>query len=137
MGLRYRLKFERKRQGWSQRYLAELTGIPSSNISRYENGERKPDIDTLIRLADFLNCSVDYLVGRTDTPVCYDRVEQEDLEDLLWRKLNHLTFRGQVMAPQDIKNLVVILEIIAEKNNSHGSEGPHGCISRLDNANES
>lgn len=117
MGLRYRLKFEREKQGWSQKFLAEHTGIPSSNISRYETGERKPDIDTLVRLADFLNCSVDYLLGRSDTPVLLASSGPEDLEDMLMRNEHRLTFRGHIMDPQDIKDFITVLEIIMRKEN--------------------
>lgn len=34
--------------------------------SRYERGVRDFPIDILIKLADFYNCSIDYLVGRSD-----------------------------------------------------------------------
>lgn len=35
---------------------------------RYETGEREPPLSVLIALADFFDVSIDYLVGRTDTP---------------------------------------------------------------------
>lgn len=37
-------------------------------ISYYESGTRKPNLEDLMMLADFYNVSIDYLVGRTDTP---------------------------------------------------------------------
>ena len=42
--------------------------ISQNSISRFENGVRKPDYDTLIQIADYFNVSLDYLVGRTDNP---------------------------------------------------------------------
>ena len=39
-----------------------------NSISRYENHEREADYETLIRLADYFNVSVDYLLERTDNP---------------------------------------------------------------------
>lgn len=39
-----------------------------NTVSRYETGEREPGIDELIRIADYFNVSVDYLIGRTDNP---------------------------------------------------------------------
>ena len=38
------------------------------NISKYERNYSNPDIDTLKKLSDALECSVDYLVGKTDSP---------------------------------------------------------------------
>ncbi len=37
-------------------------------ISRYESGAREADYKTLVRLADYFNVSVDYLLERTDDP---------------------------------------------------------------------
>ena len=37
-------------------------------ISRYENGEREPGIDELIRIADYFNVSLDYLLERSNQP---------------------------------------------------------------------
>lgn len=48
--------------------LAESLGITYRQLRRYETGEYNPDFDGLIKLADFFNVSLDYLVGRSDTP---------------------------------------------------------------------
>ena len=37
-------------------------------ISRYELGQAEPDFNTLIKLADYFNVSVDYLLGRPESP---------------------------------------------------------------------
>lgn len=39
-----------------------------NSISRYENGEREADYETLIKFADYFGTSIDYLLGRTDDP---------------------------------------------------------------------
>ena len=39
-----------------------------NTISRYETGEREADYATLIRIADYFNVSIDYLLERTDNP---------------------------------------------------------------------
>ena len=39
-----------------------------NTISRYETGEREPGIMELIKIADYFNVSVDYLLERTDDP---------------------------------------------------------------------
>ncbi|HIZ83067.1 MAG TPA: helix-turn-helix domain-containing protein [Firmicutes bacterium] len=65
-----RLKALRKQRGISQLKLAMDLGMNQNSISRYENGEREADYKTLIALADYFNVSIDYLLERTDNPVC-------------------------------------------------------------------
>ena len=63
-----RLKELRKKKGISQLRLASDLNTTQNTISRYETGEREPGIDELIKIADYFNVSVDYLIGRTDNP---------------------------------------------------------------------
>ena len=63
-----RLKLLRKELGISQLKLAMDLNMNQNSISRYENGEREADYETLIAFADYFCVSVDYLLGRTDKP---------------------------------------------------------------------
>ena len=63
-----RLKELRKKKGISQLRLATELNTTQNTISRYETGEREPGIDELIKIADYFNVSVDYLIGRTESP---------------------------------------------------------------------
>ena len=63
-----RLKELRKKKGFSQLRLATDLNTTQNTISRYETGEREPGIDDLIKIADYFNVSVDYLIGRTENP---------------------------------------------------------------------
>jgi len=63
-----RLKELRKKKGISQLRLATDLNTTQNTISRYETGEREPGIDELIKIADYFNVSVDYLIGRTENP---------------------------------------------------------------------
>ena len=63
-----RLRDIRKRRGYDQAALAEIARVPVSSISHFERGKRKPNFDTLLRLARGLEVSLDYLVGWTDDP---------------------------------------------------------------------
>ena len=60
------LKKLRKEKGLSQLQLALKLGLNQNTISRYENGQREADHQTLIMFADFFGVTVDYLIGRTD-----------------------------------------------------------------------
>lgn len=63
-----RLKELRKKKGISQLRLATDLSTTQNTISRYETGDREPGIDELIKIADYFNVSVDYLIGRTENP---------------------------------------------------------------------
>ena len=43
-------------------------GINQNSLSRYETGQRQADYDTLIKIANYFDVSVDYLLERTDNP---------------------------------------------------------------------
>lgn len=69
-----RLRRLREEKGLKQTELAKMLNLESSStISQYENEElnRIPDAHVLKRLADILNCSVDYLLCRSNirTPI--------------------------------------------------------------------
>lgn len=72
-----RLKAMRMKRGLTQRQMATKLNISPSSIALYETGGRNPDPDMLRRLADFLGCSTDYLLGRTDDPDPYPFNEAE------------------------------------------------------------
>ncbi len=63
-----RLRELRKKSGISQLKLALDLNTNQNTISRYETGEREPGIVELIKIADYFNVSVDYLIERTDNP---------------------------------------------------------------------
>lgn len=61
-----RLKLLRKNCNYTQKELGEKLNVSGRVIGYYESNERFPDKETLTRLADFFEVSVDYLLGRTD-----------------------------------------------------------------------
>lgn len=63
-----RLKELRKAHKISQVSLAKVIGVTQQAISYYESGKDIPSLDVLLRLADFFDVSLDYLVGRSDDP---------------------------------------------------------------------
>ncbi|MCI6027520.1 MAG: helix-turn-helix transcriptional regulator [Oscillospiraceae bacterium] len=78
-----RLRYLRERENLSQIEVAKLLNVAPNTLSQYENGRRDPDTNTLIRIANFYNVSLDYLLGRTDLqgmPVV--RIVDESIEDM-------------------------------------------------------
>lgn len=50
----------------SQKQIGEILHISQRSYSHYETGSRNIPIEMLIRLADYYDTTIDYLVGRTD-----------------------------------------------------------------------
>ena len=68
----------RKCKGLTQKQMAEFLNMTESGFRRYENNRSTPHYETLARLADFFNCSVDYLMCRTDMKeICRNDKEAE------------------------------------------------------------
>jgi len=61
-----RIKELREEKQISQKKLAEIIGTSQRNIGRWENEENEPSYLQIVKLADFFECSIDYLVGRED-----------------------------------------------------------------------
>ena len=61
-----RLKDLRKEKGITQLQLAMELNMSQNTISRYETGERQAGYNELIKIADYFNVSIDYLLNRTD-----------------------------------------------------------------------
>lgn len=55
----------RKKRGISQGNLGKMVGTSGDIIGRYERDEVKPSIEVAIKIADALEVSLDYLVGKT------------------------------------------------------------------------
>ena len=62
-----RLAYLRKKKGITLKEMSrDLGSIKEASLSRYEHGRREPKLDTLVKIANYFDCSVDYLLGRTD-----------------------------------------------------------------------
>jgi transcriptional regulator with XRE-family HTH domain len=61
-----RIRDRRTAQKISQKDLATEVGVSPSAINQYEKGEKIPSTSTLIRLAEVLDVSSDYLLGASD-----------------------------------------------------------------------
>lgn len=61
-----RLRELRKEKGLTTTELGEIIGCSNPTITNYERGYRKPDPETLLKLADYFGVSVDYLLGRDE-----------------------------------------------------------------------
>lgn len=84
-----RIKKLREDFGYTQQDLANKINGAKSTIAMYENETRKPSLEILIKLSDIFNCSIDYLLGKSDIRNPKDALKQdfynkyhEDIEGL-------------------------------------------------------
>ncbi|HHW29980.1 MAG TPA: helix-turn-helix transcriptional regulator [Syntrophomonadaceae bacterium] len=104
-----RIRNLRKMKGMSQKDLAhELSKklgriISQDSVGTYERGSRGVPPDILAALADILNCSVDYLVGRSDLDI--------DLEKDAFTTAIAAMFRAQkTLSPEEKRRLISVLK---------------------------
>lgn len=78
-----RIKKLRQQKKLTQGQLGEKVNVTKVSISGYENGNRTPDTETLQKLADVLETSTDYLLGRTEdsSPSNVDKLRELDLKE--------------------------------------------------------
>lgn len=121
-----RLKKLRMEKQLSQKELGNIFSLSKQTISGYENGTRNPDHGTLQKLAEFFNCSVDYLLGRTDireTPEQRIKNAIQEDEELLefWQELSKredlkLLFKQvKPLKPESIQTIIRIIKAIEDE----------------------
>jgi transcriptional regulator with XRE-family HTH domain len=92
---------------WSQSDLASRAGLPPSSIAHFETGARKPSFDTLRRLANALEVTTDYLLGRVADPGL------AEAGDPLFRDVGKLTGHDREIAKD-------FLKMLADRNKAKG-----------------
>lgn len=73
------LKKLRQELGISQQGLADIILVSQQSVNKYENKDVEPDMETLIKIADFFDVSIDYLAGRTEVREMADKEKMSDL----------------------------------------------------------
>ena len=73
------LKKLREEKGVTQKQLADVISVSQQSINKYENHNIEPDIESMVRIADFFNTSVDYLIGHSDVRHKIEHVRAYDL----------------------------------------------------------
>ena len=74
------LKKMRMKRKVTQVKLAEIANVTQETISAYESGKAYPSVETLIKIADFLNTSTDYILDRieNDEPIKNTTIKNTD-----------------------------------------------------------
>ena len=66
----------RKLKKITQEKLSKYIGVARSTLAMYEINASEPDFSTLIKISDYFNVSVDYLLGRTDFPAFRGKITE-------------------------------------------------------------
>ncbi|MDQ0903997.1 transcriptional regulator with XRE-family HTH domain [Paenibacillus sp. V4I7] len=110
-----RIALLREKRGLTQEELSNKIGISRAALSHYETNRREPDYETINKIANFFNVTVDYLLGRTDQPQTVldhdvrEFVEHLDLTDESILKKFSLTVDGRVLTPEEAKRFIAFV----------------------------
>ena len=116
-----RLSLLRKNHSMSQAELAEKLGVTQQTISKYENGSREPDSETLKLLSSIFNVSIDYLLGNSDNKAVFDSKEdtpEEKISKLVKEnKIRTLAahFDGEDITDDDVEDIKNFIEFVVQK----------------------
>lgn len=72
-----RIKQLREEFDFSQNDLAQKIGGAPSSIAMYEKGERKPSLEVLVKLSEIFNCSIDYILCKSDIRKPDNQIKEE------------------------------------------------------------
>lgn len=61
-----RIKFLREELHMTQQELADKLDGAKSTVAMYEKGDRKPSMEVLLKLSEIFDCSIDYILGKSD-----------------------------------------------------------------------
>ncbi len=99
-----RLKLLRKSRSITQARLAKLLEIDPRAYSRWERGDNVPHVDTLVKIADILQVTLDELVGRSE-PSNDLKIRNQELHKL-WQQADSLPDADQQALIQVMDGLV-------------------------------
>ncbi|RDE36368.1 helix-turn-helix domain-containing protein [Parageobacillus thermoglucosidasius] len=113
-----KLKYLRKQHNWTQEQLAQHLNISRSQISKWENGELLPDVQSLEKLSNLYEVSIDFLIGKHTTKkellremnLLYqtDRIDEKMLDIIDYFKQN-----------PDMEEMIYLLAQLPAKKRKH------------------
>lgn len=111
-----RLQALRKEKGVSREELAQALQLSYSAIAKYETNIRKPDQETLKKIADYFDVTVDYLLGRSNHRKL-TRKDERDIEKIIEetrQKIENtegLMLDGNILDQEDIEAIINAMRV--------------------------
>ncbi|HHY22713.1 MAG TPA: helix-turn-helix transcriptional regulator [Clostridiaceae bacterium] len=114
-----RIKQLRKEHNLTQNQFASLFGVYDSTISQYENGKREPEYNTVIKIANKFNVSIDWLLGRVESKDLV-KLETDNLpEQLRDVGVEYLMLakemREKEIPPEDVRKIINAINALKNK----------------------
>ena len=94
--------------------VSNALGISYQAYANYENGHRSPDKDMLIKLADYFNVSVDYLLGREQKTMTVVVNKEKELSQLQKKLLEYFDQLDEGMQYQAIGYVEMLADSMAQ-----------------------
>jgi transcriptional regulator with XRE-family HTH domain len=107
-GFADRLREARAARGLTQARLAELLDVSPRVYNRWETSAAVPRLDTLVKIADILDVTLDELVGRKEPDSDTLRIRNPELHSL-YRQIDRLS-------DEDQQALVVLLDSLVKRS---------------------
>lgn len=102
----------REQRGYTQKELAKALNITASCLSKYEKGRTQPSMEMLIQLADALNTTTDYLLGRNSFKLDY-----KSLKSSYYKETNGFAVMNDIMSLNTASRSNLVGHIKLLKNN--------------------
>lgn len=102
----------REKRNINQLKVAMDLEITQESISKYETNKSMPSSTVLIKLANYFNCSVDYLLDRTENPKM--NIEKQSIED---ENIENLIFRFKKLSTENKNKLDGFLSALEQEDN--------------------
>jgi len=106
-----RLKMLMAEKGLSPAELADRADLARSALTQFFSGDRKPSSDAVVKLANILDVSTDYLLGRRDQSQLADILQHEKANELI-RLFLELSIKDQ-------DRVIQMLHLIKATGNVH------------------
>lgn len=102
------LKYLREQRNMTKSAVAKELGFSRQVYGNYENGIRTPDTETLKRIANYFNVSLDFLLGNSNEPIIENKKIPKDLRKILEDET--ITLNGRLMSDSDKEKMFRIIE---------------------------
>lgn len=103
-----KITLARKNKDWTQSEVADLIGVASGLIGKYERAEITPPLEVATRLAEVLDCSLDYLVGLVE-------INPEKSQDSIPGRLKPALTKLEQLSPADRTLILSVMDAFIAK----------------------
>lgn len=114
MDLGQRIRKLREEADLSQKELAQKLKLSNVTLSQYENGVRRPDIETLKIIANFFGVSSDYLIGMSGHRDPIDKRENDDVLNGFPEGVQILRRANRELTPEAKARMIEIANIFID-----------------------